>query len=92
MFTFATGPNAQAGDAKQEIAVGELVISSGDAAKMLDAIEEALDQVARTVQRTVSCDSNAAHDSASRRRSQMSAAWRPAHALVLEVSPPEPLR
>ena len=38
---------------KHEIAVGELVISSGDTAKMLDAIEEALDQVARTVQPTV---------------------------------------
>src|SRR5258706_2084978 len=38
---------------KHEIAVGELVISSGDTAKMFDAIEEALDQVARTVQPTV---------------------------------------
>ena len=35
------------------MAVGELVVSSGYAAKMFDAIEEALDQVARTVQPTV---------------------------------------
>ena len=38
---------------KHEIALGELVISSGDAAKMLDAIEEPLDQVACTVQHSV---------------------------------------
>lgn len=38
---------------KDEIALGKLVISSGDAAKMLDAIEKPFDQVACTVQRTV---------------------------------------
>jgi hypothetical protein len=38
---------------KDEIALGKLVISSGDAAKMLDAIEKPFDEVACTVQRTV---------------------------------------
>lgn len=38
---------------KHKITIGELVISSGDTAKMFDAIDEALDQVASTVQRTV---------------------------------------
>ena len=38
---------------KYEIALSELVISSGDAAKMLDAIEESLDQVAGALQGTV---------------------------------------
>ena len=38
---------------KRQITVGELVITSGDAPEMLDAIEEPLDQVACTVQLTV---------------------------------------
>jgi len=37
---------------KREVAVGKLVIPSGDAAKMLDAIKEAFDQIASAVQGT----------------------------------------
>lgn len=38
---------------KREKAFGELVVSSGHATKMFDAIEEAFDQIAHAIQRTV---------------------------------------
>ncbi len=37
---------------EDEIAVGSLVIPSGDTAKMLDAVEEALNQIAGAIQGT----------------------------------------
>lgn len=53
MYVMTGGPERAGKRCEHEIALGELVISGGDTAKMLDAVEESLDQVACTVQHTV---------------------------------------